>query len=78
MQPKRGRNEIIRAILEECKGDGAVKTRIVYHANLNFRTVKPYLASLVEGGMLEVLDGPQDIYRTTEKVMRFWRGLERD
>ncbi len=65
MQPKRGRNEIIRSILEVCLVEGAVKTRIVYQANLNFRTVRPYLASLVDGGMLEVLD--QAIYRTTEK-----------
>ncbi len=67
MQPKRGQNEIIRAILELCQGEGAVKTKIVYQVNLNFKRVKPYLASLVNGELLEVLDGPQVIYRTTEK-----------
>jgi predicted transcriptional regulator len=39
----------------------------VYQVNLNFRTVNPYLASLVEGELLEVLDGPLKLYRTTEK-----------
>ncbi len=67
MQHRRGTNEIVRTILELCQGDGAVKTRIANQANLNFKRVKPYLASLVESGMLEVLDGSQPIYRTTKK-----------
>lgn len=46
---------------------GAAKTRIVYQVNLNFRTFNPYLVSLVDGWLLEVIDGPIVVYRTTEK-----------
>ncbi len=31
---------------------GAIKTRIVYQANLNFKIVKRYLKALLETGML--------------------------
>lgn len=37
---KRNRNEIISEILRVCM-KGASKTRVVYQANLNFRTVNP-------------------------------------
>ncbi len=53
--------------VEICQREGVIKTRIVYQVRLNFGTARPYLASLVEGGLLEVLDGPQDIYRITPK-----------
>ena len=39
---KRSRDLIISQILFIC-AKGANKTRIVYQANLNFRTVDPYL-----------------------------------
>ncbi len=66
MQPRRGTNEVVRTILEQCQG-GALKTRIANQSNLNSKRVKPYLASLIEGGLLEVVEGPQTIYRITEK-----------
>lgn len=67
MQSRRDRIEIIRSILELCKRDGAVKTKIVQRANLNSNTIKPYLAYLVEGGYLETLDGQRAVYRTTKR-----------
>ncbi|VVB62716.1 Winged helix-turn-helix [uncultured archaeon] len=42
---KRSRDMIMSKILNVCIG-GACKTKIVYQANLNFRTVGPYLELL--------------------------------
>lgn len=39
---KRSREEISSQILKICL-DGAIKTKIVYQANLNFRTANSYL-----------------------------------
>ncbi|MDD1736625.1 MAG: winged helix-turn-helix domain-containing protein, partial [Methanothrix sp.] len=44
---KRSRHEILSKILKICL-NGASKTRIVYQANLNFRTVNPYLQTLIK------------------------------
>lgn len=47
--------QIMAAILRTCDcTDGVNKTRIVYQANLNFRTVNPYLSFLIEKGLIEV------------------------
>jgi len=59
--------EIASDILDICQG-GANKTRIVYQANLNFKTVNTYLDLLTEKGLLVVdLSAPSKLYRTTEK-----------
>ncbi|MGD0953234.1 MAG: winged helix-turn-helix domain-containing protein [Methanotrichaceae archaeon] len=39
--------EIIKSILSICKKDDATKTRIVYRANLNFKTAGIYLNWLI-------------------------------
>ena len=44
---KRSKHTIISQILGICR-DGASKTRIVYQANLNFRTVNPYIELLIK------------------------------
>lgn len=50
---KRSRPKIKAEILQICQGDeGANVTKIVYGANLNFRTVRPYLDELVNEGFL--------------------------
>lgn len=54
--------DIIRVALSR---GGALKTQIVYGANLNFRIVKGYLAGLLQRGLIE-LDGPR--YFPTEKA----------
>jgi predicted transcriptional regulator len=63
---KRSRHEIISKILDICKG-GASKTRIVYQANLNFRTVSPYLELLIKNELIEKKDGQNISYETTER-----------
>ena len=62
---KRTNDQIFSEILKICM-DGATKTRIVYQANLNFRTAKPYLDKLMKNGFIEaVRDGSRVIYKTT-------------
>jgi predicted transcriptional regulator len=63
---KRNRNEIISEILNICI-KGSSKTRIVYQANLNFRTVDPYLQLLIKNDLIKVQHGRRIIYETTEK-----------
>ncbi|MBN1235564.1 MAG: winged helix-turn-helix domain-containing protein [Methanotrichaceae archaeon] len=60
---KRSRPEIISEILGICR-NGANKTRIVYQANLNFKTINPYLQLLVKNNLIE---SDQGKYKTTEK-----------
>lgn len=63
---KRSRQEIFSQILKICT-DGANKTKIVYQANLNFRTVNPYLQTLIKNNLLEASPGKHVIYRTTKQ-----------
>lgn len=60
---------IISQILDICI-NGAIKTQIVYQANLNFRTVNPYIELLTKNGLITVKDGQPVTYETTP------RGLE--
>jgi predicted transcriptional regulator len=59
--------DICRDILQLTR-NGAIKTRIVYGANLNFKIVKGYLSKLLSLGLLEE---SQKKYRTTEKGLDF-------
>ena len=64
---KRSRDEIISIILDTCTG-GANKTKIVYQANLNFRTVNPYLELLTRNGMINTKEERNlVVYETTTK-----------
>jgi predicted transcriptional regulator len=63
---KRSKHVIISEILDICK-DGANKTRIVYQANLNFRTVDPYIDLLIKNNLLEVKQKKNVSYETTDK-----------
>jgi predicted transcriptional regulator len=67
MSKKRTKPEIIYNILEVCIGNGIMKTTIVYKANLNFSTVKPYLDMLIKRDFLEVVQGKNTLYKTTAK-----------
>jgi predicted transcriptional regulator len=58
---KRNKHQIFSEILEICR-NGANKTRIVYRANLNFRTVTPYLKVLIEKHLINFNHGE---YQTT-------------
>jgi len=66
---KRSRHEILSKILKICL-NGASKTRIVYQANLNFRTVNPYLQTLIKNNLIETCQGEQRehvMYKTTSE-----------
>lgn len=63
---KRSKHTIIYEILNICKG-GASKTRIVYQANLNFRTVNPYISLLVKNDLIAIKQEKSNIYETTTR-----------
>jgi predicted transcriptional regulator len=67
MGTKRSKEQIITRILALCQGEGAIKTKIVYQAGFNFRTVVPYLSLLTKKGHIEATEGDRLIYRTTVK-----------
>jgi predicted transcriptional regulator len=73
---KRSKYVIISQILDICK-DGANKTRIVYQANLNFRTVIPYIDLLIKNELLEVKQGKTVLYETTDKGISLLENFER-
>ncbi len=66
---KRSKDMIISQILDVCTG-GASKTRIVYQANLNFRTVNPYIELLSKNGLIESSEGSIIVYKTTPKGIK--------
>ena len=63
---KRSRDMIISQILDICI-NGAGKTKIVYQANLNFRTINPYIELLTKNGLINVKKEQTIIYTTTPK-----------
>ena len=66
---KRSKHMIVSQILYICK-DGACKTKIVYQANLNFRTVNPYINLLVKNNLLTVKPGKNVMYETTDRGIK--------
>jgi len=72
---KRSRDAIISQILDTCTG-GASKTKIVYQANLNFRTVIPYIELLIRNELLETTPDSIVIYKTTAKGAKLLREFE--
>jgi predicted transcriptional regulator len=63
---KRSRDMIISQILEICVSCVS-KTRIVYQANLNFRTINPYLDLLIRNGLIDVKKEQTLMYETTPR-----------
>jgi predicted transcriptional regulator len=67
VKKRRDRLEVINAILDIAI-EGAVKTRIMYRTNVNFRQFEDYIRALLDAGLVEVLQADsRRIYRTTEK-----------
>ena len=66
---KRSKASIISQILDICTS-GANKTRIVYQANLNFRTATPYIDLLIKNELLEATTDSIVIYKTTPKGVK--------
>jgi predicted transcriptional regulator len=75
MNRRRSSDVIISQILEVC-AKGASKTRIVYQSNLNFSTVNPYLDLLLERGLLEAVNGPRTVYKTTENGIELMKSFK--
>ena len=67
MPKRRSKDQIITQILTTCLEECVNKTKIVYQANLNFRTVVPYLDQLIANGLLEANADKYPLYRTTAK-----------
>jgi len=66
---RRSRTEVIIDILSEAL-KGVNKTRIMYRANLNFLRFNKYFGELVELGLVELVDNPDEsglVYRTTDE-----------
>lgn len=67
---RRSRDVIISQILDIRIG-GAHKTQIVYQANLNFRTVNPYIELLTSNGLIDAnKEDNQACYKTTYKGLK--------
>lgn len=73
---KRSREEILAQILDTCE-KSASKTRIVYQANLNSKTVKPYLETLIGSKLIEVSPGKNVLYETTQKGANLLESMNR-
>jgi predicted transcriptional regulator len=67
----RTRTEIAAQILQAANGhDEITKTKIMYKAFLTYAQLQEYLATLIQNGLLEYLDGTKS-YKTTEKGLKF-------
>jgi predicted transcriptional regulator len=68
---RRTRLSIIAEILDVAKR-GALKTRIMYGASLNFSQLGDYLSFLLGANLLEVADNPHEsLYKTTNKGLQY-------
>ena len=68
MRAKRRTNDLIASQILKVCANGASKTCIVYQANLNSASAKPYLNNLLNNGFVEVVpEGSRIIYKTTPK-----------
>lgn len=72
---RRSKLEITITILRICL-EGANKTRVVYQANLNFKTAQPLLDQLAKNGLIATKRENTTIYTTTEKGIKFIENLE--
>jgi len=75
MPKRRSKDQIIAQILATCQEENANKTKVVYQANLNFRTVVPYLDQLITKGLLEASADKFPLYRTTAKGKKALKSL---
>ncbi len=69
----RNRMEIVAGLLSIAK-TGALKTHLMYKANLSYLMVTEYLSFLVNSGLIEEVPdskGTTRLYQTTQKGMQF-------
>lgn len=75
MGRRRGKDQILRRILEACAGGGATKTQIVYSRGMNFHTVVPYRELITRNRLAVSVEGDVQRYKTTAKGMEALRCL---
>lgn len=68
--------ELIADILEEAR-QGMTKTRLVYRTNLNFVVMRKHLDFLLDKGLLERVEEPAQLYRTSPKGVEFLKEFRR-
>jgi predicted transcriptional regulator len=68
---RRDKLYIIAEILETAK-DSALKTQIMYRANLSFTQLNDYLSFMLKNELLEKISlNDRDVYKATEKGLNF-------
>ena len=72
---RRSRFDIIAEMLSLAK-NGAVKTTLVYRANLNFNLVNRYLNKLLKEGLVSIDNGSEMRYKITKKGIEFLNAYE--
>jgi len=76
---RRGRTEVVCDILGEAL-EGANKTRLMYHCNMNFLRFNRYMEELLEAGLLVRVDSNPNsvvLYKTTDNGRELLRVLRR-
>jgi predicted transcriptional regulator len=73
LEKRRDKLEIIKSILSICKKDEATKTRIVYRANLNFKTAGIYLDWLINR---ELVSKNENHFKLTTKGIELLSNLQ--
>jgi predicted transcriptional regulator len=74
---KRGKAEIIWDILEVCRDGATIKTTIVHKANLNFKTISPYISLLEDKGLIVINEGRITTYEITDKGINILKNHEK-
>ena len=73
---RRDRLHIMAEVLVVAR-DGALKTQIMYKANLSFAQLNEYLSLLLELGLLKTKKmGQKTVYKTTRKGSKYLKGYE--
>ena len=76
--PKRSRLEIYIEILKTVREGTRKPTRIMYKANLSWKSMKTALGSLLEQGMIEdITEGEHTYYEITRKGRNLLNHFER-
>jgi predicted transcriptional regulator len=69
----RNRMEIVSNILDIAR-NGALKTHLMYKANLSYMVVTQYLNFLMKAGLIEEIlteEGPTRLYKTSSKGFKY-------
>lgn len=71
--PRKRRDHLhIMAEILEVALDGALKTQVMYRANLSFAQLNEYLKIMIDLKLMEVVkNSERTVYKTTQKGMRY-------